>query len=365
MARSRNRGPVAVRMKDIAELLSASVVTVSKALRNHPDIADTTRQLILDKAEELHYRPNMLARSLVTGRSSLIGMIVPDLVHSFFAEIAKSLSAELRSQGLFLIVCSSEGDPVVEQAEIEKMLALSLDVLIVASSQRSCHQLVQVNASGPPLIMIDRTVTGLSSHFVGSDDVRVGTLATEHLMSLGKTRIAHIRGPENNVGAGRLNGYLDTLARHGHSYCEQYVVMPSGELDTKGQMRGSKAMTELLALGSPPDAVFCFNDLIAVGAMTCALEAGIRIPEEIAFIGCGNYYYSRVLQVPLSSIDQQVDEFGKTLADIVLKLTKEEGVHRPKNILLQATLVIRRSTTQDVPTAARTGCRENTRKSKR
>jgi LacI family transcriptional regulator len=337
------------RMKDIAAALGVSIVTVSKALRNHPDIAKETRLKILRKVEELHYRPNLLARSLVTGRSSLIGMIVPDLVHPFFAEIARSLSAALRSRGLFLIVSSSEGDPALECAEIEQMLAHRMDALIVASSQTDPTLLEHVKSSGPPLILIDRTVPGLTAHFIGSDDRRIGEIATDHLIDCGKRRIAHIRGPENNVGEQRLQGYRETLRRRRIPWSENYVVMPGGAIDTDGLTRGSNAMLQLMELPNPPDAVFCFNDLIAVGAMLSTLGAGLRVPDDIAFVGCGHYYYSRILPVPLTSVDQKVEEFGRKLAKVVVSLVGSEGPQKVRRVMLEPSLVIRSSS---VPTLA-------------
>src|SRR6266704_2633710 len=125
---------MAVRMKDIAEGLGLSVVTISKVLRNHPDIAEETRERVLERIKELDYQPNTMARSLVTGRSFLIGLIVPDLLHPFFAEIAKSLSAVLGKSGYSLIIASSDEDPEVEAREIQHLVARQLDALVIASS---------------------------------------------------------------------------------------------------------------------------------------------------------------------------------------------------------------------------------------
>lgn len=124
------------RLKDIADELGVSVVTVSRALRDRPDIAKETKAKILERVKQLNYRPNLMARSLVTGRSSLIGLVVPDLIHPFFTEIAKGLAAALRKKDYFLIVSSSESDPQLEHDEIEHMLAHHLDCFVVASCQK-------------------------------------------------------------------------------------------------------------------------------------------------------------------------------------------------------------------------------------
>src|SRR5581483_3023878 len=290
------------RLKDIADELGVSVVTVSRALRDRPDIAKETKAKILDRVKQLNYRPNLMARSLVTGRSSLIGLVVPDLIHPFFAEIAKSLAATLRKKHYFLIVSSSDSDPQLEQDEIEHMLAHHLDCFVVASCQKNPENLN--GEAGVPLVLIDRSFGGFSSNFIGVNDFRAGELAVEHLIAQGCKRIAHIRGPETNVGNRRAEGYSEALRKRGIRVPEQYIVSCGEASDSDGETRGKKAMEEVLALKPRPDGIFCFNDTVAVGAMVRTIEAGLRIPKDVAIVGCGNFHYSSKLQVPLSSIDQ-------------------------------------------------------------
>ena len=196
-----------VRLKDIAAELGVSVVTVSRALRNRPDIAEDTKTKILERIKRLNYRPNLTARSLVTGRSSLIGLVVPDLIHPFFAEIAKGLSAKLREKEYYLIVSSSESDGQLEQDEIEHMLSHHLDCFVVASCQKDPGTLRRIGEAGVPLVLIDRGFPGFACNFVGVDDFKVGELATEHLIAQSCRRIAHIRGPATKVGNLRAEGY--------------------------------------------------------------------------------------------------------------------------------------------------------------
>jgi LacI family transcriptional regulator len=133
-----------IRMKDIAKDLGLSLITISKVLRNHPDIGDETRERVLARVKELDYRPNFAARSLVTGRSYLVGLVVPDLLHPFFAEVAKSLSEVLRRSGYYLIVSSSDEDPELEEVEINHLLARRLDILIVASCRTTVDIFFQI-----------------------------------------------------------------------------------------------------------------------------------------------------------------------------------------------------------------------------
>jgi LacI family transcriptional regulator len=331
-----------VRLKDIADELGVSVVTVSRALRNRPDIAKDTKTKILERVKRLNYRPNLTARSLVTGRSSLIGLVVPDLIHPFFAEIAKGLSGTLREKEYFVLVSSSESDPQLEQDEIEHMLAHHLDCFVVASCQKGTSSLRKIGDAGVPLVLIDRSFKGFPCHFVGIDDHRVGELATEHLIAQGCNRIAHIRGPMTSVGNSRAAGYRNAFTKRGLPAPDRYVIASGEASDSDGETRGRRAMEQLLAIKPRPDAVFCFNDTIAVGAMSKVLDAGLRIPQDIAFVGCGNFHYSSHLRVPLSSIDQKSREIGERTASMIVRLIEKPSA-RPRTSILEPELIIRAS----------------------
>jgi len=332
-----------VRLKDIAKELGVSVVTVSRALRDRPDIADKTKARILARVKELNYRPNLTARSLVTGRSSLIGLVVPDLIHPFFGEIAKGLSAALREQGYYVIVASSESDSTLEQDEIEHMLAHHLDCLVVASCQDDAGALHRIREAGVPLVLIDRKYRGFDSNFVGVNDFRVGEIATEHLIQQGCRRIAHIRGPESSVGNSRIEGYRETLRRHGMPVSDEHIVSYGYASDTDGETRGRRAMDAILALKPRPDGLFCFNDTLAVGAMFRAIEAGLHIPRDLAIVGCGNFHYSSKLQVPLSSVDQRAREIGLRAAKMISTLLDKSPTERSRKVVLEPQLITRAS----------------------
>ena len=332
-----------VRLKDIAEELGISIVTVSKALRDRPDVAKETKAKILERVKHLNYRPNLAARSLVTGRSLLVGLVVPDLIHPFFSEIAKSLAATLRKKNYFLLVSSSESDPTLEQDEIDHMLAHRLDCFVVASCQKNAGNLRKIGEAGVPLILLDRSFPGFSCNFVGVNDYAIGELATQHLIAQGCKRIAHIRGPATNVGNRRAEGYRDTLQRHGLTVPESYVIESGDAADTDGETRGKKAMDAVLALKPRPDALFCFNDTVAVGAMDRAFEAGVRIPKDIAVVGSGNFHYSSKLRVPLSSIDQKAVEIGERTARMITSLLEKAPTSRSRATVLEPSLVVRAS----------------------
>lgn len=332
-----------IRMKDIARDLGVSVVTISKVLRNHSDIGEQTRQRVLNRMKELNYQPNYTARALVTGRTMCVGLVVPDLVHPFFAEAAKTLSACLRAQGYGLLIASSDENPEVEQEEVNQMLARRVDAIVIASAQTSTGTFRDIEQRKTPYVLIDRRYAGLEACFVGTDDELIGQLATEHLISVGCRRVAHIRGPEISTGAGRYAGYRQTLERHALTVDPQYVVTEESG-DAAGDVSGFNAMVTLLGTDPRPDGVFCYNDPSAMGAMRAILEAGLRVPEDVAVIGCGNVLYARFLRVPLSSVDQCSAELGYEAGKLALSLIQAKEPAAPRTVLLEPRVVAREST---------------------
>jgi LacI family transcriptional regulator len=333
---------MAVRLKDIARDLGVSTVTVSKVLRGNSDIGDETRQRVLKRMKELNYRPNMMARGLASGRSYAVGLVVPDLVHPFFSEFAKSLSGVLRDNNRALLIASSEDDPKIEQQEIRTLVSRGVDVLLIASCQTNLRSFTELEDGAPPYLLFDRNFPGLTANFVGSDDIRVGAMATEHLIELGRKRIAHIGAKNTSPSSDRLQGYRRALAEHDLPCPEERIAIHD-RLEETGDLVGFEAMQKLLGLKPRLDAVFCYNDLTAVGAIKAVLQAGLRVPEDIAVIGCGNFRYAEYLRVPLSSIDHNTTELGRIAGELALELSKNL-VQEARSVLVPPTLIARYST---------------------
>lgn len=332
-----------VRLKDIASDLGLSAVTVSKVVRNHPDIGEETRNRVLQRMKEMNYQPNLAARSLITGQTWTMGIVVPDLLHPFFASIAQSLSHEIRAKGYGLLIASSDDDAALEQLQIEQMLARRADCLLVASSQWSVESFRRIEAAKTPYLLLDRRFAGLAANFVGVDDQAVGILATRHLIEQGCHRIAHIRGPEVSTAQGRLEGYRQALHEAGMPALTELVVSLGDSGDSRGEQGGYEAARQLLSRKKRPDGIFCMNDPSALGAMRAILDAGLRIPEEIAVVGCGNLSYSDFLRVPLSSVDQGSKTIGRKAAVMALQLAQEHSHTRPRCELIEPHLVARTS----------------------
>jgi LacI family transcriptional regulator len=175
----------------------------------------------------------------------------------------------------------------------------------------------------------------------------VGRQATEHLISVGCRRIAHIRGPATSTAVGRLEGYTQALAGSDLSQLQDYVVVGRSP-DVDSWISGNEAMKKLLGLDTTPDGVFCYNDPIAIGAIDAILEAGLRVPQDIAVIGCGNLHFDKSLRVPLSSVDQQSRAIGERAGKLVLSLIEAKVPPQPKSIMLQPAVVPRESTRRSV-----------------
>lgn len=349
-----------IRLKDIAKDLGVSVVTVSKVVRGRSDIGEATRNRVLKRMRELNYQPNMLARGLASGRTFTVGLVVPDLVQPYFAELAKYIGGVLRSANRALILASSEDDPSIEKDEIRALLARGIDVLLVASCRTNSKRLEELENQRTPYVLLDRNFPQMAANFVGTDNFRAGELATEHLIDLGKKRIAHIGGKRIDPSLERLRGYRNALSARGMTMPESYVKERES-LEMQGDTAGYHCMKQLLRLKERPDAVFCYNDVSAIGAMHAVSEAGLRIPKDIAIVGCGNVGYSKYLRYPLTSIDQSIPEQGRVAGALALGLD-DQSEQPPRTVLLKPRLIVRESTVHAQRSRSTTAPAQNPKK---
>jgi LacI family transcriptional regulator len=326
---------------DIAKGLNVSVVTVSKVLRNKGKISAATRKRVLQRAKELNYQPNWIARSLVTRRTYTIGLLLPDFTHPFFADIAKAVAETVRPHGFHVIIAYFEEDPDLERSEADSLLARQVDGMIIASAQSSdrVDMFDRIRNRRVPFVLVDRPIAGVQASFVGADNEAIGRLATTHLIAQGCKRIAHLRGPGIGLATERMNGYRSALEKGGLRVSARYIV-EAGYQDSTG----NKAMQQLLRRTPIPDGVFCYNDPIAIGAMKAIFEAGLKVPGDIAVVGAGNVHYSDVLAVPLTTIDQGTSQIGRRAAELVLEQISSRRMLRAKKILITPKLVARNST---------------------
>ena len=311
-------------------------MAVSKALRGHADIGVETRQRVRERAAELGYRIDMVARSMITGRSFLVGLVVPDLMQSFFAEVASSLSAGLETSGYHVLISNTNEDAGREIDQIDILVSRKVDGLVIGSAQ---HDPALLAALKVPFVMIDRIVPGLEADYVGSDDQAIGALATRHLIDKGCRSIIHLAGPDSSTSKGRSSGFI--MAMNGRNLgAWDGEIFPAGHDDAAGY----ETMRSLIESGARPDGVFCFNDPVAIGAMRAACETGLAIPDDVAIIGVANTRYADQLGVPLSSIDQGTAAIGRRAAELLLDAMAAPEGHEATATYLPARLIARAST---------------------
>lgn len=332
---------MATTLADIAEALGVSKMTISRAINNHPAINAETRERVLEKVREMGYRPNQHARALATNRSYLIGLIVPDLMHSYFAELAKAVESIVRPAGYELLICNTEEDEAKEMAEVAALLHRT-DGLIIASaaSQGKAGFYRKLAREGARLVLVDRPFDRAPYRSVVTDNLRVGALATEHLLDLGHRRIGHLRGPEVKVAIDRLAGYRQALTDRKVRF-DQKLVRACGFFESDGY----EAMKAWIAGGDLPTAIFAVNDPVAIGAMNALFDAGIDIPAEMAIVGAGNIHYGDMLQVPLTTVSWDRTAMGQQAAKLLIEMiegnSRRNGAAR--SIIVEPELLVRRS----------------------
>ena len=328
-------------MKRIAGELGVSITTVSKVLNNRADISEATRSRVLAKVEELGYKRNAVARSLSLRRSHTLGIVIPDLMHSFFVEIIAGIEPVASTRGYGLLLCSSSENPEKEQSELEMLRSRQVDGIVLASAHGSgiTGLLQQLTKQGTTLVMIDRDDhPSVKCHRVLTDDERVGRLATDHLFDLGRRAIAHIGGPAIVHAKRREKGWRDALRARGIKAPDEWIVR-GGFMESEGY----QAMKRLLEVRPRIDAVFAANDPSAIGAMKAIWGAGLRVPDDIAVVGVGDIALGDLLRVPLTTVGWSRTDQGRHAAELMLKSLDEDNDAEPQRIIIPPRLIGRES----------------------
>ena len=328
-------------MKRIAGELGVSITTVSKVLNNRADIGDATRSRVLAKVEELGYQRNAVARSLSLRRSHTLGIVIPDLMHSFFVEVIAGIEPVASARGYGLLLCSSSEDPRKEKSELEMLRSRQVDGIVLASAHGSgtTELLQQLTKQGTTIVMIDRDDhPSVKCHRVLTDDERVGLLATSHLLDLGRRAIAHIGGPAIVHAKRREKGWREALRARGIKPSDEWIVR-GGFMESEGY----RAMKRLLAVRPKIDAVFAANDPSAIGAMKAIWEAGLRVPDDVAVVGVGDIALGDLLRVPLTTVGWSRQDQGRHAAELLLNGLDDDNAAEPQRIIIPPQLIVRES----------------------
>jgi LacI family transcriptional regulator len=329
-------------MKRIAGELGVSITTVSKVLNNRDDIGHATRARVLAKVAELGYQPNAVARSLTLRRTHTLGIVIPDLMHSFFVEIVAGLETLASARGYGLLLCSSNEDPAKERSELEMLRQRQVDGIVLASVNASGNTdlLQKLGALGVGLVMIDRDDhPAVKCDRVLTDDQKVGMLATSHLIRQGRRAVAHIAGPLITHAKRRADGYRAAFRTHGVRLRPEWIVR-GGFMERDGYA----AMKKLLGLKPRIDAVFAANDPAAIGAMKAIWDAGLQVPDDIAVVGAGDIALGDLLRVPLTTVSWSREEQGRTAAELIFnRMGDEPSSDQFRSVVIPPQLIVRRS----------------------
>lgn len=337
MAGSSRHGTTIV---DIARKLKLSPMTVSRALTGNREVSEKTRQKVLRTASALGYQPNRWARSLVTRRSSMIGIVIPDIAHSFFAEITCGIEAVVDQSGYDILLCHSRSDAERERAEVGMLVGSRVDGLIIASvePERSPEPFARLRQMRMPFVLVDRFFPKSDFPSVRVDDRAVGRLATQCLITVGHRAIAHIEGTSLSPASLRRRGYLDALRAAGIQPNKEWIVPGSFDLES-----GREAMRRLLQLKDRPTAVFAANDPMALGAVYACRDAGLRVPDDISIVGAGNIEGPHHPNPFLTTIDWPREELGRIAATMLLDAIKNPNAPPTPPKIFEPQLLIRQS----------------------
>ena len=334
-----------VTIKDLAKELGISPSTVSRALKDHPDISVETKKAVTELAEKLNYTPNSIALSLRQSKTNTIGVIIPEIIHFFFSTVISGIEDIAYDAGYSVIVSQSNESYEREVMDSKALFNNRVDGMLVSLSRETIQydHFKTLFDRGIPMVMFDRVTDEINCSKVTVDDYQGSFDATEHLIEQGYKRIAHLSGPESlTISQERLEGYKAALAKHGMTYDDSLVLRDHASEDEQL----AKTLTlKLLNQPSPPDAMFAINDIAALGAMMAAKEKGLKIPHDFGIVGFSNWRFTSLTEPPMSTVNQPGFEIGQEAARLLIKQieAKEDEEIQPEFLKLKTNLVVRSS----------------------
>lgn len=335
-----------VTLKQIAETLGISVTTVSKALKDYPDVSKKTRQLVRELAQTLNYKPNAFAVNLRTKESKTIGLIIPEVVHHFFSSVIKGIIGQAEKKGYLVIILQSNESYELEKKQLDLLLSKRVDGILIslANGTANFKHLEDVIAQEIPLVMFDKIAKIVNCSKVIINDREAAYSATQHLIDTGCKRIAHFRGPllpQNSID--RFLGYKKALEDNGFKYDPSLVYI----LKDMSFDEGRHFAQQLLKDHMDVDGIFINTDLVSIGAIAEFNHRNIKVPEQIAIVGFSNWFMSSVISPSLTTIDQPGYLMGKTAFKLLYKEIKQRKRNATltfKDVELTTELIIREST---------------------
>jgi LacI family transcriptional regulator len=329
------------RQSDIAKKLNISRVTVSKALRDHPDISVSMKKKVRDTALKMGYIPNLIARQLNARKTYTIGVVVPDLENSFFAYTADSIIDYATQEDYRVILSVSREKESVERKNIENLIGMRVDGLLVCISQETSNKEIysQIKRMKIPLVFFDRVFADCGFSSVVFNDQQGAVSALDQVIKAGFKKVAHFAGYSSiNIGKERLTGYKASLRKHGISLKKEWIIEGGYELKD-----GSNAFRNLYSLGDMPEIILAVNDRVALGAYLEARKLGIRIPSDIGIMAYGFGETTDIFSPPLSVINQDPRKLGILAAKTLLSEIKGESENKPFSLSIDEEFIWKKS----------------------
>jgi LacI family transcriptional regulator len=328
---------------DIAKKLGISASTVSRALSDHPDIKEETKTRVRKLAKEFYYKPNSIAQSLKNNRTTIIGVVVPEIQHDFFSSAISGIEEVAYHAGYTIIVCQSNENFEREVINTNALIQQRVAGIVASISQNTTNSdhFQGVIDRGIPLVFFDRACSDIAVSKVIIDDRKSAFEAVSYLTAKGYKKIAHFTGPKDlEICKLRLEGYTDALKMANIPF-QKELICYGGLHETDGY----NSMDGLLKEDIIPDAIFAVNDPVAVGAFQRIKEAGLKIPGDIGIVGFSNNKITALVDPPITTVDQPSFEMGKRSAEILIEMIEsEEPLIIPKTVILETKLIVRSST---------------------
>ena len=331
-------------LKEMAASLNLSVMAVSKALRDAPDISVSTKARVQAEARRRNYIPNRAAQNLRLRRSGLVGIVVPQINHTYYSHLIWGAERQAEAIDLQVLLSSSLDRAENEIHEVRKLIARQVEALLLVPAVRWQHRLATlelVRASAVPTVLLDAYPAGAENFpnvsWVVCDDQRGGQIATEYLLELGHKEILFLAGPNgSSSSAGRFSGYQRALAAAGVPYSDERVFLAAKDIES-----GRKAMSQALSEKVSFSAIVAFNDSVAIGAAEALQQQGFRIPADVSIVGFGDGVLATYYRVPLTTVRVPQTEMGETALRLALELQKGKTV-QPRTLPVE--IIVREST---------------------
>ena len=339
MQRDTNQelGPIMVKIKDVADAAGVSTATVSRVLANKPHVRQEVKAHVMEVVKKLNYRPNRVARSLRSQKSTIIGLIVSDIENPFFQQVGRAVEDAAHEQGYSVMLCNNDEDPDKEQRYLHLIRDENLAGVILSPTRQTADNFPASSELNIPMVVIDRRVSNADVDNILIDNVQAAHAITTHLIEHRYRRIGAIFGMGSTTGRERREGFVRALKADD--------LQPSTDLVKYANPReedGFNTTMKLLQLSDPPDAILTSNSLLAAGALRALRESQKAIPEEIAFASFDETTWAKLVVPALTVIEQPTYEIGRTAAELLIKRIADP-TRSNREVILKAKLNIRQS----------------------